>query len=270
MTGVNCMHYNGSTQHIGLEPMSTQIDRVISQMRNLIVSGELRPGERIVELQFTDRLKVSRTPLRLALAELEREGILERLPARGFRVRGFSVDDILDAIEVRGALEATAVRLAVEKHWSPDLVATLERIVDDGRALVQRAGIDPDGQIDAHAWAEVNARFHAAIVEGAANRALASAVEKNNTTPFVSPGSVILPPTRTAVELELVARAQEDHEDICTAIVKRESTRAVALIQEHTYRSSQNKRRLISRMQQARSEQESTVVFPPILTSLSM
>lgn len=250
--------------------MSTQIDRVISQMRNLIVSGELKPGERIVELQFTDRLKVSRTPLRLALAELEREGILERLSARGFRVRGFSVDDILDAIEVRAALEATAVRLAVERHWSYQFVAKLERIVNDGQALIRPSSIDPEIQIDAHAWAEVNARFHAALIEAAANRALTSAVAKNNTTPFVSPGSVILPPTRTAVELDMVVRAQADHEDICAAIAKREATRAAALIQEHTYRSSENKRRLIAQMQQTHSEPDKEVVFPPILTSLSM
>lgn len=254
--------------------MSTQIDRVISQMRDLILSGELRAGERIVELQFTERLNVSRTPLRLALAELEREGILERLPSRGFRVRGFSLDDILDAVEVRGTLEAMAVRLLIERHWSETLVRSLEAIVDDGRRLIapawENGGAGQDAPIDAHAWAEVNRRFHEAIAAGAGSRALANALEKNNATPFVGPGSVILPPERSAVETGLVIRAQADHEDICTAIKRREASRAAGLILEHTYRSKENKRRLIEQMQHAHDAGGSKAIFPPILENLSL
>lgn len=254
--------------------MSTQIDRVISQLRDLILSGELRAGERLVELQFTERLNVSRTPLRLALAELEREGILERLPSRGFRVRGFSLDDILDAIEVRGTLEAMAVRLLVERHWSETLVRSLEVIVDDGRRLIEAdvsADADERGpSIDAHAWAEVNRRFHEVITAGAGNHALSNALEKNNATPFVSPGSVILPPERSAVETALVVRAQADHEDICMAIKRGEGTRASALVLEHTYRSKENKRRLIAQMQHAQEASNGKVIFPPILESLSL
>lgn len=250
--------------------MSTQIDRVISQMRDLILRGELRAGDRIVELQFADRLKVSRTPLRLALAELEREGILERLASRGYRVRGFSVTDILEAVEVRGSLEAMAVRLLVERHWSREFVQTLERIVEDGRTLISGSSDESGGQVDAHAWAEVNSRFHAAFVAGARSRALASAVEKNNATPFVSPGSVILPAARSAVEMALVTRAQSDHEDICAAIAQRESARASALVLEHTYRSIENKRRLITQMQQRASGADGGTLFLPVLESLSL
>ncbi|VVE16117.1 GntR family transcriptional regulator [Pandoraea morbifera] len=257
--------------------MSTQIDRVISQMRDLILSGELRAGERIVELQFTERLNVSRTPLRLALAELEREGILERLPSRGFRVRGFSLEEILDAVEVRGTLEAMAVRLLIERHWSEARVRALEAIVEDGRRLID-AGLGaqaPDGRdgctsIDAHAWAEVNRRFHEAIAEGAGSRALSNAMDKNNATPFVGPGSVILPPERSAVETALVVRAQADHEDICTAIKRREAARASALVLEHTYRSKENKRRLIAQMQHANDDAAGKAIFPPIMESLSL
>lgn len=254
--------------------MSTQIDRVISQMRDLILSGELRAGERIVELQFTERLNVSRTPLRLALAELEREGVLERLASRGFRVRGFSLDDILDAVEVRGTLEAMAVRLLVERHWSEKLVRSLEVIVEDGRRLIasgaEANASDGGAAIDAHAWAEVNRRFHEAIAMGAGSRALLNALEKNNATPFVGPGSVILPPERSAVETALVARAQADHEDICSAIRHREASRAAALILEHTYRSKENKRQLIAQMQQPHDAVGGKAIFPPILETLSL
>ncbi|KAG1246519.1 hypothetical protein G6F65_020641 [Rhizopus arrhizus] len=91
--------------------MAAQIDKVISELRDMVLSGALQPGERIVELQFSARLGVSRTPLRIALPELEKEGLLERLPSRGFRVRSFTVDEIGDAVDVRGVLEGMAARL---------------------------------------------------------------------------------------------------------------------------------------------------------------
>ena len=56
--------------------MAAQIDKVISELRDMVLSGALQPGERVVELQFSARLGVSRTPLRIALTELEKEGLL--------------------------------------------------------------------------------------------------------------------------------------------------------------------------------------------------
>ena len=99
--------------------MAAQIDKVISELRDMVLSGALQPGERVVELQFSARLGVSRTPLRIALTELEKEGLLERLPSRGFRVRAFTVDEIGDAVDVRGVLEGMAARLLAERGARP-------------------------------------------------------------------------------------------------------------------------------------------------------
>ncbi|MCB2005085.1 MAG: GntR family transcriptional regulator, partial [Rhodoferax sp.] len=71
--------------------MSSQIERVVTELRGRILSGQLPAGHRVVELQFAQELAVSRTPLRLALGELEKEGLLERLPTRGFKVRAFTL-----------------------------------------------------------------------------------------------------------------------------------------------------------------------------------
>lgn len=229
--------------------MATQIDRVVAQLRDMILSGELSPGERIVELQFTERLGASRTPIRLALVELEREGILERLPSRGFKVRRFSITDIADALEVRGALEALAIRLLLQKGMTASFISQLEGTIDAGRRLVVPAALNPSAEIDPAAWAEVNGRFHAALFEGAANRALTQAIERNNRAPFVGPNSVILPAVPTSIQTSRVVRAQEDHEDIFAAIVRQEHSRAEALILEHAYRSKKNKIRLIEEIQ---------------------
>ncbi|MDT8843620.1 GntR family transcriptional regulator [Paraburkholderia fungorum] len=243
--------------------MSTQIDRVVAQLRDMILSGELLPGERIVELQFTERLGASRTPLRLALVELEREGILERLPSRGFKVRSFSITDIVDALEVRGALEALATRLLLQKGVTCSFIDQLGKTIDAGRRLIEPTVLDSSAEIDAMAWAEVNGRFHATLLEGAANRALSDAIERNNRAPFVGPNSVILPAVPTTIQTSRLVRAQHDHEDIFAAILRKEHSRAEALILEHAYRSKENKIRLIEEIQKDKAP---TTQYGPLLT----
>ena len=82
------------------------------RLRDLILEGGLAPGERLSELAVVERLGVSRTPVRAALARLEHEGLVEALPGGGYAVREFSRADVNDAIEIRGVLEGLAARLA--------------------------------------------------------------------------------------------------------------------------------------------------------------
>jgi len=97
-------------------------DRSVSQtlkallaLRELVLRGELRPGERVSELQMVERLGVSRTPVRMALVRLEEEGLLDAIPSGGFAVKAFSEREVLEAIEIRGTLEGLAARLAAER-----------------------------------------------------------------------------------------------------------------------------------------------------------
>src|ERR1700755_2736457 len=89
--------------------------RAMLQLRELLLSGEFPSGTRISELPLVERLGVSRTPLRLALARLEHEGLLELLPGGGYVMREFTSGDIHDAIELRGIIEGTAARFAAQK-----------------------------------------------------------------------------------------------------------------------------------------------------------
>lgn len=222
--------------------MAAQIDKVISELRDMILSGELAPGERVVELQFSARLGVSRTPLRIAMTELEKEGLLERLPSRGFRVRAFTVDEIGDAVDVRGVLEGMAVRLLAERGVSPEVLARLTETVDAGRQLLAPAVRDPNAVVNARAWGSINQQFHEILCEAAGNRALLSALEHNNKTPLAGPAALTLPSTPSTVETPYVLRAQADHEDLLRAITRREAVRAESLMREHAYRSRENKR----------------------------
>ena len=228
--------------------MAAQIDKVTSQLRDMVVSGALRPGDRVIEVQFAQRLGVSRTPLRIALGELEREGLLERLPSRGFRVREFSIDDIADAVDVRGVLEGMAARIVAERGLPEDLMQALREAVEAGREVLRPALHNPRATVDARGWAEINRRFHALLVQGAGNRALAAALEQNNKTPLSGPAALTLPATPSQLETPYVLQAQLDHEAIVEAIARRESARAEFLLREHAHRSRENKRQLLERI----------------------
>src|SRR2546423_7549514 len=91
---------------------TSQTTRALLRLRELILSGEFEAGERMSELPLVDRLGVSRTPLRLALAGLEHEGLLRSLTGGGYALREVTPADILHAVEVRGGLGGPAGRVA--------------------------------------------------------------------------------------------------------------------------------------------------------------
>ena len=90
-------------------------DIVFNTLRKAIITGELLPGERLMETQLGEKLGVSRTPIREAIRKLELEGLVIMVPRKGAQVAPFTQKDIKDVLEVRAALEALAVRLAC-KH----------------------------------------------------------------------------------------------------------------------------------------------------------
>ena len=153
--------------------MSTQLDEVLVVIREQILNGELKAGERLAEIPLADRLGVSRTPVRHALTLLQAEGLLGAAGARGYEVKRFSVNDITDAIEVRGALEGLAARTVAEHGITRRLRNTLDECVAGGDAILDVDTITSD--VDT-VFAKLNARFHNAIVEEAGNAALRNAI----------------------------------------------------------------------------------------------
>src|SRR3981189_2549398 len=114
-------------------------------LRDLILSGRMRSGERISELGAVETTGVSRTPVRMALVRLEEEGLLEAIPSGGFMVKSFTERDILDSIELRGALEGLAARFAAERGGSArDLEPLKESLAELDELVAQDPGsVDP-------------------------------------------------------------------------------------------------------------------------------
>src|SRR5688500_13000545 len=95
-------------------------DRLVGLIRADILAGRFAQDSRVAEEMIAKERGVSRTPVRHALRALEQEGLLRRLPRRGYRVRSYTISEIADAIEVRGELEAMAARIHAEAGWLGD------------------------------------------------------------------------------------------------------------------------------------------------------
>ena len=90
-------------------------DVVFNTLRQAILRGELKPGERLLEIHLANKLGVSRTPIREAIRKLELENLVIMVPRKGAVVAEITEKSLRDVLEVRRALEALAVQLACEK-----------------------------------------------------------------------------------------------------------------------------------------------------------
>jgi GntR family transcriptional regulator, vanillate catabolism transcriptional regulator len=215
---------DGSRQRSTSQALKAQL-----ALRALVLEGELRPGERVSELQMVERLGVSRTPVRLALVRLQEEGLLEAIPSGGFSVKAFSEREVLEAIEIRGTLEGLAVRLAAERG-----------VV---RADLQKAGICLSNiddllcrattKVDISRYAALNAEFHAMLISFAGSQALARQLERASALPFASPSALVPVQSRSPESHHILTIAQDQHRCVLVAIEHREGTRAEAIMREH-------------------------------------
>lgn len=105
-------------------------DVVFDSLREAILDGKLKPGQRLMEVQLADQLGVSRTPVREAIRKLELEGIVVMLPRKGAYVANMSLKDIMEVLEIRSSLEGLAAFLAAERINDEDL-ANLKRIAKE-------------------------------------------------------------------------------------------------------------------------------------------
>jgi GntR family transcriptional regulator of vanillate catabolism len=208
----------------------TQITRTLLSLREQILSGEFAPGERMSELPLVDRLGVSRTPLRLALAALEHEGLLEQLPGGGYAVREFTRGEIADAIEIRGVLEGTAARFAAERGATVRELRTLKGINDRIGALVQR--LDYDSFV---AYMELNEQFHGRLLKLACSVILERAMAAITSLPFAGASAFVLAEAELTESRDILPFAHHQHAVLVEAIAERQGSRAESVAREHAW-----------------------------------
>ena len=122
-------------------------DVVFKTLREAILRGDLKPGERLMELQLAAKLGVSRTPLREAIRMLQQEGLAVTIPRRGAEVAAMTEKDMEDVLQVREALEILAVQLASEKI-TKEQIAELEERLKAFEQAVETAEVKQIAQSD--------------------------------------------------------------------------------------------------------------------------
>jgi DNA-binding GntR family transcriptional regulator len=198
-------------QHQSLE------ESVYEAVRESIISGELRPGDPLVEAQLSADLGISKTPVREALIRLARDGLVVQELHRRSRVATPTADDVRQACEIRRWVEAEIAAQAA-RDPSDELIEQLEEgISDSERALKHR---------DTRRWAEAIGAFTDTLVEYSGNRYGAELLERmRNVLSLIANVSQVAPGRR--------ARSIEEHRAILDAIRRRDPEAAAEATRAH-------------------------------------
>ncbi len=142
-------------------------DVVFQTLRKGILTGELKPGERLLEIHLADKLGVSRTPIREAIRKLELEGLVTMIPRRGAEVANITEKSLRDVLEVRRALDVLSVELACDRMTEDELIRLQAACEQFERALVTK---------DLTQIAKADIAFHDIILESTGNGRLVQLV----------------------------------------------------------------------------------------------
>ena len=193
-------------------------DVVFNTLRQAILRGELKPGERLMEIQLANKLGVSRTPIREAIRKLELEGLVLMIPRKGAEVAEITEKNMRDVLEVRKALEELAVQLACEKITQEEL-EELEKAGENFKKVLNRSK-------DITEVAEADVRFHDVIYMATDNQKLIHLLNKLREQMYRYRVEYLKNPD---VHEQLI----QEHEEIVYHIKRREKAEATAVTCQH-------------------------------------
>lgn len=209
----------------------SQTLKAVLGLRGRIIDGLIPAGGRVSETFLVKEFGVSRTPARVALMRLKEEGLLDTLPSGGFVVSGFSMQDVSEAIEIRGTLEGMAARYAAERgapaevlHLMDDCVEKLDIVINE---LTTAENLD--------GYVELNDKFHELLIEAAQSSMLKRSIERVLTLPFAAPNAFVKSSQTDFPGIKnILLFSNEQHRSIVDAIRNRQGTRAESITIEHS------------------------------------
>ena len=200
-----------------IRPRKPLGDEVYEAIKDGILRGHLKPGERLIEEQLATSLGASRTPVRQAIYMLEREDLVERGDRGGFRVKPLSFQDIEEIFDLRYILEAFAARKAAETISSQSLDLLRQHNDRFGQALKKG---------DTHLLPDLNTSFHDALYQLSPNRRLMRSISDLRDHLY-----------RYRVALlsmgNMPQESYADHCDMIEAMVERDPDRVEQLVRVH-------------------------------------
>jgi DNA-binding GntR family transcriptional regulator len=211
------------TPRLAIAPIDTSFsfkNKAYEALKNVIVSMDIyrsRSDIRLDERQLAQDFGISRTPVREAMAQLEREGFVRSVPRRGVYVVRKTRAEVIEMITAWAALESMAARLVTE-NASDEEIASLRRMFATFENGELRAHLDE--------YSETNIEFHQAIVRLSGNSVLISLAENLFT-------HMRMIRRKTIVEQDRAERSIRDHMNIIRALEARDTARAEELVRNH-------------------------------------
>jgi len=212
----------GEAHRLAIEPIDTSFsfkNKAYAALKNVIVSMDIyrsRADIRLDERQLAQDFGISRTPVREAMAQLEREGFVRSVPRRGVYVVRKTKKEVIELITAWAALEGMAARLITQKTDA------------DVGSLRGMFATFVDGEVRAHLdeYSEVNIEFHQSIIRMSGNSVLIDLAENLFT-------HMRMIRRKTIVERDRVDRSIRDHMNIIEALEARDTARAETLVRDH-------------------------------------
>jgi DNA-binding GntR family transcriptional regulator len=198
--------------------MARATDTAYEALRQMILSGEAEAGSRLGEAELADALGLSRTPVREALQRLGADGLVEVLPHRGARVVSWTRDDLTEIFELRGLLEPYAAARAARLGLDEPALAELRALCDGMEQAVADGAL---GRV-----AQLNSRFHAAIIGASGNRRLPTMLASVMHAPLILG-------TFRRYDAEAMARSMNHHREVVSALTAGDPAWAESVMRSH-------------------------------------
>ncbi len=207
-------------------PQRSLRSQVVEAIRDAIIQGKFRPGEKVPEEELAEQLGVSRTPIREAIRILEQQGLVETRPKNGTFIASVDWDEARDGLLVRATLEELAVRQAIERMEPPEWDAFCGRLGQllDGMSEAIANG-DPIRPTD------LDTEWHTLLIDAARNHYLSRAWR------LVGLPFLIWSPERELYPLspEKWTAATSRHRELLAALRRRDPDRAAEAIRSHIF-----------------------------------
>jgi DNA-binding GntR family transcriptional regulator len=198
-------------------------ESVVKRLREAIVSGSFELGQPLSERQLAELLRVSKTPVREALAQLRLEGLVRILPQRGALVFTLSQKEVVEICELRQALEASALRAAIERN--PAQFANALAVVVQRMRKARKRG-------DQRAYLHEDTQFHLCFFDHCGNTLMAQ-----NYAMFV--GKIAALRTHLAQKPKHTELSFREHESMLDAVNERDIAAALAVLDVHIARTKE-------------------------------
>jgi DNA-binding GntR family transcriptional regulator len=213
-----------------LEPPNSISDQIYERLKQQILNCEIKPGERLMQIQVAEILRASRTPVREAFRRLEQDGLVERVPQGGVRVTRPETETIQEVFGIRKVLEAYAIELVCDRI-TPQEIAALKRLSSQAQELLSSRELGLQAKISR--LFELNSQFHDAIYRASGNSYLMATI--NSLRNIV--GRLRLLGLRAD---NTWAQAWDEHAQLIEFLEKKDRESAIRLIQTHLLNGASN------------------------------